>query len=55
MSTGFSVSRGLLQKRCRKCSKLAEKIREIEALLNSGQVEKAHALVLEMVDELQRA
>jgi hypothetical protein len=45
---------GLLQKRCSKCSKLAEKLIEIKALLNSGQVEQAHQLVLEMMDELKK-
>jgi hypothetical protein len=44
---------GLSQKRCSKCSKFAEKLHEIEALLNSGQVEKAHELVLEMMDVLK--
>jgi mevalonate pyrophosphate decarboxylase len=54
-SAQISVSMGLSQKRCSKCSKLAEKLRQIEALLNSGQVEQAHELVREMVDELKRA
>jgi hypothetical protein len=50
----MSVSMGLSEKRCSKCSKLAEKLREIEALLNSGQVEKAREVVVEMVNELKR-
>jgi hypothetical protein len=45
---------GLSQKRCSKCSKFAEKLREIEALLSSDQVKEAHELVLEMVDGLKR-
>ena len=45
---------GLSQKRCSKCSKFGDKLREIEVLLNSGQVDKAHELVREMVDELKK-
>jgi hypothetical protein len=49
----ISVFSGLSQKRCSKCSKFTEKLREIEVLLSSGQVEKAHALVREVVDVLK--
>jgi hypothetical protein len=44
---------GLSQKRCSKCSKLAEKLREIEELLSSGRYDRAHELVVEIVDELE--
>jgi len=54
-SAPISVSGSLSQKRCSKCSKLAEKLREIEALLNSGQVEEARGLVVEMVDDLKQS
>jgi hypothetical protein len=49
-SAPISVYVGLSQKRCSKCSKLEEKLREIEELLSSGRYDRAHELVVEIVD-----
>ncbi len=50
----MSAPNGLSQKKCSKCSKLVERLREIERLLYLGRHVKAHELVVEMMEGLEK-